>query len=70
MYNKGDSGMEILNYNIEFDEYTELVTIYAVTNKGNKFHFSFSDTYTLRDVKHKLEELAEKIDNNSEINID
>ncbi|WP_418129164.1 hypothetical protein RAL98_04175 [Staphylococcus sp. HKU1] len=57
--------MKLVNYSIEHDDYNELVTIYAETNKGYEFNFSFSDTHTLREVKNKLEELAEKIDNDS-----
>lgn len=55
--------MQILNYNLEHDEFNEVVTIFAETNKGAKFHFTFSDTHTLREVKNKLLYLANEIDN-------
>ncbi|UQW81367.1 hypothetical protein [Staphylococcus edaphicus] len=57
--------MKLLNYSIEHDAYNELVTIHAETNKGNEFSFTFADTHTLREVKNKLEELSNKLDNDS-----
>ncbi|OEK89688.1 hypothetical protein AST15_04015 [Staphylococcus shinii] len=56
--------MKILNYSIEHDVFSELVTIVAETTKGKQFSFTFSDSHTLKEVKIKLEELADTLDNN------
>lgn len=55
--------MKLLNYSIEHDVFSEVVTIVAETAKGKQFSFTFADSHTLKEVKIKLEELADALDN-------
>lgn len=54
--------MEIKNYNIEHDIYNDVVNIEAITEKGIEFNYSFADSYTLKEVQEKLQELADELD--------
>ncbi|MBB2508208.1 MULTISPECIES: hypothetical protein [Staphylococcus] len=54
--------MKFIKYEIEQGLYYDLITIYAKTNKNTPFHFTFSESHTLKEVKDKLEDIAIKID--------
>lgn len=51
--------MKFIKYEIEQGLYYDLITIYAKTNKNTPFHFTFSESHTLKD---RLEDIAIKID--------
>jgi len=52
----------VLNYEIEKGLYYDLITVFAKTNKDTPFHFTFSESHTLKEVRDKLEYIANKID--------
>lgn len=54
--------MKFIKYEIEQGLYYDLITIYAKTNKNTPFHFTFSESHTLKEIRDKLEDIATKID--------
>lgn len=43
--------MKFLNYEIEKDLYYGLITVFAKTNKDTPFHFTFSESHTLKKLE-------------------
>lgn len=54
--------MKILNYHISYDLIEDLYTITAETDHGETFCYTFSDMYTLKEVRETLEKMASEID--------
>lgn len=59
---KGDFIMEILNYKINYEYYSDLYTVTAKTNKGRTFTYTFSENHTLKEIRYTLEEIAKQLD--------
>lgn len=54
--------MKILNYHINYDHIEDLYTVTAETDNGETFCYTFSDIYTLKEVRETLERIASEID--------
>ena len=54
--------MKILNYHISYDHIEDLYTVTAETDNGETFCYTFSDMYTLKEVRETLERIASEID--------
>ncbi|AFM73736.1 phage tail tube protein [Staphylococcus epidermidis] len=54
--------MKILNYHISYDHIEDLYTVTAETDNGKTFYYTFSDMYTLKDVRETLERIASEIE--------
>lgn len=58
--------MKIKNYSLTYDNYRDLVTIYAETKSGIPFSYVFSDDQTVREIREKLIEIANKLEQNKQ----
>lgn len=54
--------MKIKNYSLTYDNYRDLVTIYAETKSGIPFSYVFSEDQTVREIREKLIEIANKLE--------
>lgn len=62
LHTKRGLWMKILNYHINYNHIEDLYTVTAETDNGKTFCYSFSDMYTLKEVRETLERIAREID--------
>lgn len=62
LHTKRGLWMKVLNYHISYDHIEDLYTVTAETDNGKTFYYTFSDMYTLKDVRETLERIASEID--------
>ena len=62
LHTKRGLWMKILNYHISYNHIEDLYTVTAETDNGKTFYYTFSDMYTLKEVRETLERIASKID--------
>lgn len=58
--------MKIKNYTLTYNNYRDLVTIYAETESGIPFSYVFSEDQTVREIREKLIEIANKLERNEQ----
>ncbi|CAL27378.1 MULTISPECIES: hypothetical protein [Staphylococcus] len=59
--------MKIKNYTLTYDNYRNLITIYAETESGKPFSYVFSEDQTVREIREKLIEIANKLEQNEQV---